>query len=111
MIPAEIIFRWGSSQSAWFDHTCYSPTHAVRSAGIYARSARLFGLAYKTDALTLAERAAIVAFAQELEKKFLPSREERDVPLSATLSNARLPDGSTRRTSEVEMTKARSLDL
>ena len=35
--PAEIIFRWGSSQSAWFDHTCYSPTHAVRSAGIYAR--------------------------------------------------------------------------
>lgn len=74
-------------------------------------SARLFGLAYKTDALTLAERAAIVAFAQELEKKFLPSREERDVPLSATLSNARLPDGLTRRTSEVEMTKARSLDL
>jgi len=52
-----------------------------------------------------------VAFAQELEKKFLPSREERDVPLSATLSNARLPDGLTRRTSEVEMTKARSLDL
>jgi hypothetical protein len=31
--------------------------------------------------------------------------------LSATLSNARLPDGLTRRTSEVEMTKARSLDL
>jgi len=55
-------------------------------------SANLFGLAYKKDALTLAERAAIVAFAQELEKKFLPPREERDVPLPATLSNAPLMD-------------------
>ena len=51
-------------------------------------SANLFGLEYQKDALTLAERAALVAFAQELEKKFLPSRGERDVPLSVTLSNA-----------------------
>jgi hypothetical protein len=50
-------------------------------------SAKLFGLAYEEGALTLAERAAIVSFAQEIEKKFLPSREERDVPLSAALSD------------------------
>jgi hypothetical protein len=50
-------------------------------------SAKLLGLAYEKGALTLAERAAIVSFAQEVEKKFLPSREEADVPLSATLSN------------------------
>ena len=50
-------------------------------------SAKLFGLAYEEGALTLAERAAIVSFAQEVEKKFLPSREERDVPLSAALSD------------------------
>ncbi len=50
-------------------------------------SAKLFGLAYEEGALTLVERAAIVSFAQEVEKKFLPSREEGDVPLSATLAD------------------------
>lgn len=50
-------------------------------------SAKLFGLAYEVDALTLQERAAIVSFAQEVEKKFLPSRDEGDVPLSAALSD------------------------
>jgi hypothetical protein len=50
-------------------------------------SAKLFGLAYEEGALTLAERAAIVSFAQEIEKKFLPSCEECDVPLSAALSD------------------------
>jgi hypothetical protein len=44
-------------------------------------------LAHEKGALTLAERAAIVSFAQVVEKKFLPSREESDVPLSATLSD------------------------
>jgi len=48
-------------------------------------SAKLFGLAYEEGALTLAERAAIVSFAQEVEKKFFPSREEGDVPLSTAL--------------------------
>ena len=48
-------------------------------------SAKLFGLAHEEGALTLAERAAIVSFAQEVEKKFLPSHEEGDVPLSAAL--------------------------
>jgi len=50
-------------------------------------SAKLFGLAYEEGALTLAERAAILSFAQEIEQKFLRSREEGDVPLSATLSD------------------------
>jgi hypothetical protein len=50
-------------------------------------SAKLFGLAYEEGALTLVERAAIVSFAQEVEKKFLSSREEDDVPLSAALSD------------------------
>jgi hypothetical protein len=50
-------------------------------------SARLFGLAYEEGVLTLAERAAIVSFAQEIEKKFLPSREEDNVPFSAALSD------------------------
>ena len=44
-------------------------------------SAKLFGLAYEEGALTLAERAAIVSFSQEVEKKFLPSHEESDVRL------------------------------
>jgi len=50
-------------------------------------SATLFGVAYEKGALTLGERAAIVSFAQEVEKKFVPSREEGDRPLSATLSH------------------------
>lgn len=50
-------------------------------------SAKLFGLAYEEGALTLAERAAILSFAQEIERKFLLSREEGDVPLSAALSD------------------------
>ncbi len=48
---------------------------------------KLFGLAYEEGALTLAERAAIVSFAQAIEKKFLLSREDGDVPLSAALSD------------------------
>ena len=47
-------------------------------------SVKLFGLAYGEGALTLAERAAIVAFAQELEKRFLPSHQQEEVPLSGT---------------------------
>jgi len=50
-------------------------------------SAKLFGLAYEEGAVTLTERAAIVSFAQEVEKKFLPSREEVDVRLSTALSD------------------------
>jgi len=50
-------------------------------------SAKLFGLAYEEGALTLTERAAIVSFAQEVEKIFLLSREEVDVRLSAALSD------------------------
>jgi hypothetical protein len=50
-------------------------------------SAKLFGLAYELGALTLQERAAIVSFAQEVEKKFLPSREEGDMPLSTAISD------------------------
>jgi hypothetical protein len=50
-------------------------------------SAKLFGLAYEEGALTLAERAAILSFAREIEKKFLLSREESDVLLSAALSD------------------------
>ena len=50
-------------------------------------SANLFGLAYEKGALTLGERAAIVSFAQEVERKFIPSREESDRPLSATASH------------------------
>jgi len=53
-------------------------------------STKLFGLAYEEGALTLAERAAIVSFAQEVEKKFLPSVEEGDVQLSAALSDISL---------------------
>ena len=48
-------------------------------------SAKLFGLAYEEGALTLEERTAVFSFAQEVEKKFLPSREEGDVRLSAAL--------------------------
>ena len=50
-------------------------------------STKLFGLAYEEGALSLAERAAILSFAQEVEKKFLPSHEEGDVRLSAALSD------------------------
>jgi hypothetical protein len=47
-------------------------------------SANLFGLAYEAGALTLAERAAIVSFAQEVEKKFLPSRAVVGSPIRHT---------------------------
>ena len=57
-------------------------------------SAKLFGLAYEETALTLAERSAIVSFAQELERKFLPPRQECAVPLSATLSMSPGPTDS-----------------
>ena len=50
-------------------------------------SSKLFGLAYEEGALTLAERAAILSFAQAMEKKFLLSREEGDVPLSVALTD------------------------
>ena len=50
-------------------------------------STKLFGLAYEEGALSLAERAAILSFAQEVEKKFLPSHEEGDVRLSTALSD------------------------
>ena len=50
-------------------------------------SGKLFGLAYEEGALTLAERVAIVSFAQEVEKIFLPSREKDDVPLSVALAD------------------------
>ena len=50
-------------------------------------SAKLFGLAHEEGVLPLTERAAIVSFAQEVEKKFLLSREEVDVRLSAALSD------------------------
>lgn len=42
-------------------------------------SATLFGLSYEVGALTWVEREAIVSFAQELERKFLPSRQQDDV--------------------------------
>ena len=51
-------------------------------------SANLFGLAYEEGALTRVEREAIVSFAQELERKFLPSRQQGDAPLAAPLSHA-----------------------
>ena len=50
-------------------------------------SSKLFGLAYEEGALTVAERTAILSFAQAIEKKFLLSREEGYVPLSAALSD------------------------
>jgi hypothetical protein len=50
-------------------------------------SVQLFGLAYEEGAVTLTERAAIVSFAQEVEKKFRQPRQEGDVRLSAALSN------------------------
>ena len=49
-------------------------------------SAKLFGLAYEESALTRVEREAIVSFANELERKFLPPRQQDDVPLAAPLS-------------------------
>ena len=53
-------------------------------------STKLFALAYEEGALTLEERTAIVSFAQEVEKIFLPSREEDDVRLPVALSNTPL---------------------
>jgi hypothetical protein len=50
-------------------------------------SAKLFGLAYEEGAVTPAERAAIVSFAQEVEKRFLPSRQQDEVSLPATVSD------------------------
>jgi hypothetical protein len=68
-------------------------------------SAKLFGLAHEEGALTLEERAAIVSFAQEIEKKFLLSREETDVPLSAAHSDISLIN-LTRRTVEADILQA-----
>jgi hypothetical protein len=42
-------------------------------------TATLFGLSHEEGALTRVEREAIVSFAQELERKFLPSRQLGDV--------------------------------
>lgn len=50
-------------------------------------SANLFGLAYEGSALTRLERQAIVSFAQEVERKFLPPRQQDDVPLATPLSS------------------------
>ena len=55
-------------------------------------SANLFGLAYEEGALTRVEREAIVSFAHELERKFLPSRQHDDVPLVSSLSKMPLID-------------------
>ena len=61
-------------------------------------SAKLFGLSCAEDALTLLERDAIVSFAQEVERKFLPSRHPGDGPLLSPLPNTPLidsPEGET----------------
>ena len=58
-------------------------------------SAKLFGLAYEEGALTPTEREAIVSFAQEIEKRFLPSHQSDDVPLTESLSPAPLLDQAT----------------
>jgi len=50
-------------------------------------SAKLFGLAYAEDALSRVERDAIVSFAQELERKFVSSRQPGDGPLRSPLPN------------------------
>ena len=50
-------------------------------------SAKLFGLSDAEDALTRVERDAIVSFAQELERKFLSSRQPGDEPLRSPLPN------------------------
>ena len=50
-------------------------------------STKLCGVAYEKGALTLGEYAAVVSVVQEVERKFVPSREEGDRPLSATLSH------------------------
>jgi len=51
-------------------------------------SAKLFGLANEEGGLTLVEREAIVSFAQEVGKKFLPSRQQGDMPLALPLAHA-----------------------
>ncbi len=43
-------------------------------------SGKLLGLVYEEGALTQAERQAIVFFAQEIERKFLRSPEQDDLP-------------------------------
>ncbi len=50
-------------------------------------SAKLFGLSHEVDAVTQVERDAIVSFAQELERKFLSSRQPGDGPLRSPLPN------------------------
>ena len=50
-------------------------------------SAKLFGLSDAEDALTRVECDAIVSFAQELERKFLSSRQPGDGPLRSPLPN------------------------
>ena len=61
-------------------------------------SATLFGLSYEAGALTRVEREAIVSFAQEVERKFLPSRHPGDGPLLSPLPDTPLidsPEGET----------------
>ena len=61
-------------------------------------SAKLFGLSDAEDALTRVERDAIVSFAQEVERKFLPSRHTGDGPLLSPLPDTPLidsPEGET----------------
>ena len=48
-------------------------------------SAKLFGLAYEERAVTPAERAVIISFAQELERRFLPAREEGRLAITGNL--------------------------
>ena len=50
-------------------------------------SAKLFGLSHEVDAVTQVERDAIVSFAQELERKFLSSRQPGEGPLRSPLPN------------------------
>ena len=49
-------------------------------------SATLSGLASDAGALTRVEREAILSFVQEVERKFLPPRQQDDVPFAAPCS-------------------------
>lgn len=50
-------------------------------------SSQLFGLAFEEGALTPTEREAIVSFAREVERKFLPSPQQDNMPWVSPLSN------------------------
>jgi hypothetical protein len=47
-------------------------------------SSKLFGLAYQENALTEAEREAVVSYAQELAKRFNLSRQQDGQSLAST---------------------------